>query len=44
MGYQITPDKMNTIFSALAKNYTIYAPKRFIGDGTFTNIDTIRYG
>lgn len=43
MGYQINPDKMNAVFSDLSKDYTIYAPKRFVGDGTFTNIDTIRY-
>lgn len=44
MGYHTTPEKMNAIFSDLSKDYLIYAPKRFVGDGTFTDIDTIRYG
>lgn len=43
MGYQIDLKKMNAILADLSKNYTIYAPKRFVGDGTFANIDTIRY-
>ncbi|WKY42925.1 anaerobic sulfite reductase subunit AsrA [Eubacteriaceae bacterium ES2] len=44
MGYQTSLKIMNTIFDSLAKDYTIYAPKRFKGDGTFVDIDTIRYG
>ena len=44
MGYQTTPEKINAIFSDLSKDFIIYAPKRFVGDGTFTDIDTIRYG
>lgn len=44
MGYQTTTEKMNAIFSDLSKDYLIYAPKRFVSDGTFTSIDTIRYG
>ncbi|WKY46172.1 anaerobic sulfite reductase subunit AsrA [Eubacteriaceae bacterium ES2] len=44
MGYQTSLEKMNTFFSTLVKDYTIYAPKRFVGDGTFANTDTIRYG
>lgn len=44
MGYRINQDKMNTIMSDLSKNYAIYGPKKFPGDGTFANIDTIRYG
>ena len=44
MGYQTTTEKMNAIFSDLSKDYLIYGPKRFVGDGTFTHVDTIRYG
>ncbi len=44
MGYQTTTAKMNAIFADLSKDYVIYAPKRFVGDGTFVHIDTIRYG
>ena len=44
MGYQIDLKKMNAILADLSKTYTIYAPKRFVGDGTFAHIDTIRYG
>jgi len=44
MGYRINQDKMNTILSDLSKNYMIYGPKHFPGDGIFANVDTIRYG
>jgi len=44
MGYLIDLKKMNAILADLSKTYTIYAPKRFVGDGTFAHIDTIRYG
>lgn len=44
MGYQTTTAKMNAIFADLSKDYLIYGPKRFVGDGTFTHVDTIRYG
>jgi anaerobic sulfite reductase subunit A len=44
MGYLIDLKKMNAIMADLSKTYTIYAPKRFVGDGTFAHIDTIRYG
>ena len=44
MGYQINKTKMNTLFTDLLENYTIYAPKRFVGGGTFADTDCICYG
>lgn len=44
MGYKIVNESMNEIFDKLSENYIIYAPKVFKGDGTFSDIDVIRYG
>ncbi|KNZ42268.1 anaerobic sulfite reductase subunit AsrA [Acetobacterium bakii] len=44
MGYQINQDKMNAILTELSKKYKIYGPRRYVGDGTFAHVDTIRYG
>ncbi|MGL4607056.1 MAG: anaerobic sulfite reductase subunit AsrA [Eubacteriaceae bacterium] len=43
MGYKISTSKFKELFSVLKENYSIYAPKIFVGDGTFANTDTIRY-
>lgn len=43
MGYQIDKATMQSLFSDLLENHFIYAPKRFIGGGTFTDVDCIRY-
>lgn len=44
MGYQIHIEKFNDALKALASEYNIYAPKRFIGGGTYSDTDRIRYG
>ena len=44
MGYRIVNESINSIFEKLSENYMIYAPKVFVGDGTFSDIDVIRYG
>lgn len=44
MGYRIVNESMNSIFEKLSENYVIYAPKVFVGDGTFSDVDVIRYG
>lgn len=44
MGYKIVNESLNLIFDKLSKDYCIYAPKVFEGDGTFSDVDVIRYG
>ncbi|MFT8350258.1 anaerobic sulfite reductase subunit AsrA [Clostridium saccharoperbutylacetonicum] len=44
MGYKIITEKANTLLNTLSKEYLIYAPKVFKGDGCFSDTDTIRYG
>lgn len=44
MGYEISKKHAQKLFVELLEDYTIYAPKVFLGDGTFANTDTIRYG
>lgn len=44
MGYRIVNESINSIFEKLSENYMIYAPKVFVGDGTFSDTDVIRYG
>ena len=44
MGYKITTESMNSILNSLSKDYLIYAPKVFEGEGCFSDTDVIRYG
>lgn len=44
MGYKLSKQKINNIFDSLSKEYVIYAPKLFIGEGTFSDTDRVRYG
>ena len=44
MGYKIHRDTFNEALNQLSKEYSIYAPKRFIGGGTYSDTDRIRYG
>ena len=44
MGYKTISDSLNNIFNKLSDKYYIYAPKVFEGEGTFSEIDVIRYG
>jgi anaerobic sulfite reductase subunit A len=43
MGYSFKSEGMNEVLSQLAKEYLIYAPKRLIGKGGFSDTDSIRY-
>ena len=43
MSYILSPDKANELFSELKKQYRIYAPKRFMAQGRFSDTDIIRY-
>ena len=44
MGYILTKTAADSLFSELAKRYTLYAPKRFKCGGKFSDTDSIRYG
>lgn len=44
MGYKISLDDMNLALEELSKDYMIYAPKVFEGEGKFSDTDLIRYG
>jgi anaerobic sulfite reductase subunit A len=43
MGYKIITQNVNSLLSKLSKEYLIYAPKVFKGDGCFSDTDTVRY-
>lgn len=43
MGYQFSKKEMETIFAKLANDYDVYAPVVKKGEGTFSEIDVVRY-
>ncbi|MGB5157456.1 anaerobic sulfite reductase subunit AsrA [Desulfobacterium sp. N47] len=43
MGWKFTNTAFNNLFSRLAEDYTILAPKRFVKRGRFSDTDLIRY-
>lgn len=44
MGYKLSKKSVNDIIKDLSKEYVIYAPKLFEGQGTFSDTDRVRYG
>lgn len=44
MGFSFEKDGANAILKQWADEYFIYAPKRMVGGGAFSDTDTIRYG
>lgn len=44
MGYRITRKTADEGFHRLKEHYDIFAPKRFLGEGCFSDTDIIRYG
>ncbi len=44
MGFQVDKIGMNNILEKLSEDYRIFAPKLFVGGGTFSDTDCIRYG
>ncbi len=44
MGYKLDKTDINKIFKDLSKEYLIYAPKLFEGEGTYSDTDRVRYG
>ncbi|MCR5581474.1 MAG: anaerobic sulfite reductase subunit AsrA [Pseudobutyrivibrio sp.] len=43
MGYKFSKEEINKIFSKLARDYDVYAPVVKKGDGTFSDVDVVRY-
>lgn len=44
MGFKLNNQQMNEFLSHLQKDSLIYAPKRFVDGGAFSDTDCIRYG
>jgi len=44
MGYCLTTENMNVVLSEWAKEYEIYAPKRYMGGGAVDDTANVRYG
>ncbi|NFG41363.1 anaerobic sulfite reductase subunit A [Clostridium botulinum] len=44
MGYKLKKTDVNNIFDNLLTEYDIYAPKLFLGEGTYSDTDRVRYG
>ena len=44
MGYKLNLENMNLLLENLSKDYEIYAPKIFKGEGTFSDTDRVKYG
>ena len=43
MGYKVSFEEANKIFAALQDEYEIWAPKRFVGKGRYSDTDMIKY-
>ena len=43
MGYKFSKEEMASIFSKLAEDYDVFAPVVKKGDGTFSDVDVVRY-
>lgn len=44
MGFQLTRQGFDAVLAALSENYALYAPRRYQGGATFSDMDCIRYG
>lgn len=44
MGYKLSKKNIDKIFTDLSREYVIYAPKLFVGEGTYSDTDRVRYG
>ena len=44
MGYLLKSEGVNKVLKELSKDYLLYAPKRYLNEGEFSDTDSIRYG
>lgn len=43
MGYELSPKELDALFAKLSETYDLYAPVLKKGEGTFSDVDVIRY-
>ena len=44
MGYRFSGERFNQVLAELAADYRLFAPRRYMGEGAFSDTDSIRYG
>lgn len=44
MGYHFSKEGFNRVLAELGREYRLFAPRRFAGQGEFSDTDSIRYG
>ncbi len=44
MGYKLDAAQVDAVLTALGRDYRIFAPKRFVNQGRYSDTDIIRYG
>ena len=44
MGYQLQIENMKQLFGRWKEEYTVLGPRRFAGEGMYSDTDTVRYG
>ena len=44
MGFHLSAEQFDLWIAEQKKTHDIYAPKRFVGGNTFSDVDCIRYG
>ncbi|NLN96941.1 MAG: anaerobic sulfite reductase subunit A [Eubacteriaceae bacterium] len=43
MGYTLSKEQFETLVNRLSEQYQVFAPVKFVGGNTFTDVDVIRY-
>lgn len=44
MGYQLSKENANMLFSSWCEKYDVFAPKLMVGEGCFSDTNIVRYG
>lgn len=44
MGYVFTKDALNALLLELSRDSLLFAPRRYVGEGEFSDTDSVRYG
>lgn len=44
MGYAFTKEGLNAVLQTLSQDSLLFAPRRYVGEGEFSDTDSIRYG
>ena len=43
MGYTLSKEQFETLVNRLSEQYQVFAPVKFVGGNTFTDVAVIRY-